>query len=111
MQLGALTGCHQMPERSFFIKGYQFPVCARCTGIVVGEVLALILLAFYRPSVLVSLLLIIPMAYDGIFQYGFLIMSNNRRRLITGLFAGFGLMNVHIHIFLWIIHWIIELAS
>ncbi|MBQ3473297.1 MAG: DUF2085 domain-containing protein, partial [Methanobrevibacter sp.] len=24
--------CHRMHERSFFIKGHQFPVCARCTG-------------------------------------------------------------------------------
>lgn len=25
--------CHQKPERSFFICGFQFFLCARCTGI------------------------------------------------------------------------------
>jgi len=30
---GRYCGCHQMPERSFSVKGYQFPLCARCTPI------------------------------------------------------------------------------
>lgn len=25
--------CHQIPERSFFWDGHQWPVCARCTGL------------------------------------------------------------------------------
>ena len=28
--------CHQLPERSFFIAGYPFAVCARCTGVYFG---------------------------------------------------------------------------
>ena len=28
--------CHQIPERSFFIAGHQFAVCARCTGVYAG---------------------------------------------------------------------------
>ena len=28
--------CHQLPERSFFIAGHQFAVCARCTGLYFG---------------------------------------------------------------------------
>lgn len=27
-----IFGCHRRPERSFFYKGRQFPICARCTG-------------------------------------------------------------------------------
>jgi len=32
--------CHQIPERSFFIGGHQFAVCARCTGIYAGFTVA-----------------------------------------------------------------------
>lgn len=28
--------CHQLSDRSFFIAGHQFAVCARCTGLYVG---------------------------------------------------------------------------
>ena len=34
--------CHQAPERSFFIAGHQFAVCARCTGLYVGFAVAVI---------------------------------------------------------------------
>jgi len=28
--------CHQKPERSFFVLGYQFAVCSRCFGVYFG---------------------------------------------------------------------------
>src|SRR2546427_5361767 len=33
---GFSYSCHQIPERSFFIAGHQFAVCARCTGLYAG---------------------------------------------------------------------------
>ena len=36
-------GCHCRPDRSFFYKGKQFPVCARCTGELAGILAALII--------------------------------------------------------------------
>ncbi|HEU4479653.1 MAG TPA: DUF2085 domain-containing protein, partial [Pyrinomonadaceae bacterium] len=35
--------CHQQPERSFFIAGLPFAVCARCTGLYIGFALAAVL--------------------------------------------------------------------
>lgn len=35
-----------MSERSFFYKGYQFPVCARCTGVIIGQILGAISFSF-----------------------------------------------------------------
>ena len=105
MKLGELSGCHQRPERSFFIKGYQFPLCARCTGILIGEVLAVPLWFLFPMPWKGALLLIVPMAYDGILQYGLSIMSNNRKRLFTGLLAGYGLITFYIHLFLQIADW------
>jgi uncharacterized membrane protein len=34
--------CHQMPERSFFWDGHQFPVCARCTGLYASAAIGVI---------------------------------------------------------------------
>ena len=33
--------CHQRPERSFFLDGHQFPVCARCTGLYLSGALGI----------------------------------------------------------------------
>lgn len=32
--------CHQIPERSFHLDGFQLPVCARCLGIYAGAAAA-----------------------------------------------------------------------
>src|SRR6267142_1248191 len=39
--------CHQLPERSFYIAGHQFAVCARCTGLYAGFTLAV----FFYPLI------------------------------------------------------------
>jgi uncharacterized membrane protein len=31
--------CHQIPERSFYLQGFQLPVCARCLGLYAGAAL------------------------------------------------------------------------
>ncbi len=81
--------CHQMPERSFFVKGYQLPLCARCTGMLLGY---LAVLSGGLPHKLQWgwLSLCLPLALDGSLQYKTAYMSNNRRRLWTGLLYGVG---------------------
>ncbi|MDO9493422.1 DUF2085 domain-containing protein [Acetobacterium sp.] len=90
MKLGHLLGCHQLGSRSFFIKGYQFPVCARCTGIYLG----LILGVFFKISLLFSLLSIIPLLLDGLTQLLTKYQSNNIKRIGTGLLFGIGFANL-----------------
>lgn len=34
--------CHQLPERSFHVAGFQLPVCARCTGAYLGAAAGLV---------------------------------------------------------------------
>ena len=43
MRLGNRCGCHQREDRSFKIKGWQFPICSRCTGILTGQIIGLII--------------------------------------------------------------------
>ena len=87
--------CHRKPERSFFWKGKQFPVCARCTGIHLGY-LTFPLFAFdlWRLNLAITLIMILPTYIDGFTQALFKRESNNYIRLVTGLIAGVGLMSI-----------------
>ena len=101
MHLGKLTGCHQLPERSFYYKDYQFPVCARCCGVLIGETLAIIVIPFgIILSIPVSLALMLGMFADWFIQYVEIKQSNNTRRLITGIMGGLGCWSLYINIFL-----------
>ena len=91
MQFGEKMGCHQIADRSFFFKGYQFPVCARCTGVILGELIAIVCLFVTRIDWWVCLLFLAPMALDWGLQFLKIIHSTNIRRLITGTLGGFGL--------------------
>lgn len=99
---GKYARCHQMPERSFFLGSYQFPLCARCTGIMIGRLLAVLLFPFLHlplfsaspaipltVSLIVLPLLLIPLAVDGLVQKYTSYESNNLKRVITGILWGF----------------------
>ena len=92
--------CHRKPERSFFYKGRQFPVCARCTGFYISGIASIILLNFIPvpynlTTLLIGILLLIPCAIDGFTQLFEMRESNNILRLITGLLGGVGLILVY----------------
>ena len=100
MKLGHFV-CHQKPERSFFIKEYQFPVCARCTGIIISFIIALILL-FNKIQInfFTSIILTIVMFIDWLLQYFKIKESTNIRRFLTCLIGGFGLSFFYYHVIL-----------
>lgn len=92
--LPIFCGCHRRPERSFFVKGYQMPVCARCEGELIGALAALIAIWFIRPPYWVMALIMVPMAADGLVQAFTSYESTNLRRLITGILFGFGVLMI-----------------
>ncbi len=91
--------CHQLPERSLFIGGYQLPVCARDTGTMLGfgVVLLFYLLARrWKRAKLPDLTMLVVagigfalFAFDGLSSYLGFRETSNTIRLIAGL--GFGL--------------------
>ncbi len=103
MNFGAATGCHQRAERSFFINGYQLPLCARCTGVWFGQLAALVLSFFITPSFWSGLFLL-PLAVDGLTQAAGWRTSNNGLRLATGLLGGYANASVLIAFVLLVYH-------
>lgn len=90
MKLGNWSGCHQISERSFFILNYQVPVCSRCTGIFIGQIISIFIILFrINISIYFLIIALLPMLLDGTLQYYNIIKSTNLRRFTTGLLFGF----------------------
>ena len=100
MNWGWRMGCHQLPERSFFIRGYQCPVCARCTGVLLSTPLAVVLFFFHRVSIPIALGLSSVMLLDWGVQFLHIRESTNPRRLITGIIGGFGVTTLYMYLYL-----------
>ena len=82
--------CHHKFERSFFVKGRQFHLCARCTGIVTGYYFSPFFWLIARENTVICFITFtLIMALDGFTQLWNLRTSTNPLRFITGL--GFGL--------------------
>ena len=81
--------CHCRADRSFFYKGKQFPICARCTGEFIGMIVC-IPIAFKIKNLnwLYIILLSLPLIVDGFIQLFTNYESNNFRRIITGFLFG-----------------------
>ncbi|TGM09654.1 DUF2085 domain-containing protein [Leptospira yasudae] len=91
--------CHQWEERSFSYKGHPFPVCARCTGVYIGQCIAVCLsFLFWVQSIEIFLLLIliVPMGIDWSLQEFCGVESTNIRRFLTGFLGGFGFYGIGI---------------
>lgn len=111
MEIGGALGCHQMPERSFFIKDFQFPVCARCTGVMISAVIATIVFLKKRLPIWICISMSSVMLFDWGIQYLNIKESTNSRRLITGLIGGFGYSTLHLHFYYFIYRKLKELIK
>jgi len=84
-------GCHGIPERCLIVKGKRMKICARCFGSNIGHIIAIILFIIgLLPPWYYSLLLLCVLLLDWSLQEFLKIMSNNIRRLITGVIGGVG---------------------
>ena len=91
--LPRIFGCHQSPERSFFIRGKQFPICARCTGELIGILLTPFIYVIIKKFPLwVFFIMLFPLIIDGMIQARTRYESNNMKRLLTGFVFGIGFM-------------------
>lgn len=109
MEIGSYLGCHQMPERSFFINDYQFPICARCTGVIISSIIACIVFVKNILPISICVAMASIMLIDWGLQYLEIKKSTNRRRLITGLIGGFGYSTLHLYLYSFIFKRIISL--
>lgn len=97
--LGKYPICNKKKERTFHIGNFYFPLCYRCTFIIIGELTGKLILPqeiiSIKYDLIISLLLLIPCCIDGILQYKFNIYSTNKRRIWTGYLAGIGFTIMH----------------
>ncbi|MBS5863559.1 MAG: DUF2085 domain-containing protein [Clostridium sp.] len=104
MRLGNRCGCHQREDRSFKIGEFQFPICSRCTGILLGQIISVIFI-FIKVNIPIYLDFIFLgiMFLDWYIQFKKIRESTNFRRLITGTLAGIAQINILYQIIIYII--------
>lgn len=101
-------GCHARPDRSFYFRGKQFPICARCTGELVGMVIGILIAVCYGcPNFWLTCLMMVPLVVDGFTQRLTAYESNNMRRLWTGILFGIAL----IFMFIYFHHFCVHIAA
>ena len=91
LEIGRQSGCHQKPEKSLFLRGYQFPVCARCTGVFIGNIGAIIGYFIYIPYYPLLIAGCGFLFIDWWLQFLNILESTNIRRVITGTIGGYSL--------------------
>ena len=86
--------CHQNPDKSFFVNGLHFLVCARCTGIYLGGFLAMCLSFFsitkyfrslYKYFIIFSLLLLVDVLINNFIP----VVYNKTSAFFTGYLFSF----------------------
>jgi uncharacterized membrane protein len=87
--------CHQLPERSYFVDGHPFAVCARCTGIYAGFAMATVFYPLMRslrqteaPRRKWLFIAATPLAIDFLFEFSGVGHNTHSSRLLTGALLG-----------------------
>ncbi len=104
--LGGRLGCHQRADRSFFLRGRQFPVCARCTGVLLGYLPAVPSFFLLGASWRAAAAGMAVMLADWLLQRLGVAESTNPRRLLTGVLGGYGIMTAQILLVQALLHWL-----
>ncbi len=74
------------------------PVCARCTGVILGFLFAIPAFLLTGAKLLLSLIGALALFGDWLLQQTGLRESNNDRRVVTGFLGGFGIMTLQLYI-------------
>jgi uncharacterized membrane protein len=87
--------CHQIPERSFYLDGHPFAVCARCTGIYFGFAFGALLYPLVRslkrsdaPARLWLVVALVPTALDFALDFFGILKNTHLTRSATGALLG-----------------------
>ena len=92
---GKVPLCNKIASRGFFIKGFCFPLCCRCSSIIFSIIIFYFIFINlkinYIIAFILSLIFITPTTIDYMCQFLYKKESNNFRRVITGAFAGIGI--------------------
>ncbi|MGN4423123.1 DUF2085 domain-containing protein [Bacillus cereus group sp. MYBK30-1] len=86
--------CHRIPERSFLKLQKYIPLCARCTGMLIGFCMFpiyFLITPSFSLSLMLSFFAQIPLLIDGFTQKWRLRSSTNLLRVTTGLLSGNGM--------------------
>ncbi|MCL1976862.1 MAG: DUF2085 domain-containing protein [Candidatus Bathyarchaeota archaeon] len=85
--------CHRLEERCIKIGNHTSFLCARCTGLVIGVLLAAAFLALNITMPLVALsVFCVPLLIDGFTQLFDLRRSNNPLRFVSGILFAVGII-------------------
>lgn len=89
---GKLPLCNKRYERAPHINNFCFPLCWRCTGLILGVILNALFLYRLNMNLQTRFILFTPLLVDSGIQYiGKVYESNNLKRIISGLLCGIAL--------------------